>query len=70
MMNHFDPRKNYHLTRCRFFRAAAGLTGGVIGSKLVFPTWARASGHADPKPIPGGTTLVFEQYFRRDRSRT
>jgi hypothetical protein len=48
------------LSRRRFFRIAAGLTGGVIGSGLLFPKWAWGQQHpADPKPIPGGITIVI-----------
>src|SRR5262249_17381371 len=48
-----------------FLRTVGGLSGGVIGAELMFPQWAPAAGHADPKPLPGGTTAVFgtEQFF-------
>jgi hypothetical protein len=65
MMNHLHLPEERGLSRRRFLRTAAGLTGGVIGSGLLFPKWAWAQHHADPKPIPGGITIVIgnEQFF-------
>src|SRR5438445_4686839 len=65
MMNHLHLLEERALSRRRFLRTAAGLTGGVLGSGLLFPKWAWADRPADPKPIPGGITLVFgdEKFF-------
>jgi hypothetical protein len=41
------------LSRRGFLRAAAGMTGVVLGSGLILPSRAWAAG-ADPRPIPGG----------------
>lgn len=64
-MNYLHTVGEHGLSRRRFLRTAAGLTAGAIGSGLVLPTWAWADQHADPKPIPGGTTLTFgdQQFF-------
>jgi hypothetical protein len=65
IMNFLHLREEHGLSRRRFLRTAAGLTGGVIASRLLFPTWAWAQRLADPKPIPGGTTVVIgnESFF-------
>ena len=47
------PVRGRRLSRRRFLRTAAGATGLVLGSGLVWPARAWAAG-ADPKPIPGG----------------
>ena len=64
-MNHLHLPEERGLSRRRFLRTAVSLTGGVIGSGLLFPKWAWAQQRADPKPLPGGTTVVFgnEQFF-------
>ena len=48
-----SPLRTRTLSRRRFLRTAAGLTGVVLGSGLVLPARAWAAG-ADPRPIPGG----------------
>jgi hypothetical protein len=65
MTSHLHLPEERRLSRRRFLRTAAGLTSGLVGSGLLFPRWAWAQHHADPKPIPGGVTLVFgnEQFF-------
>src|SRR5207244_1499998 len=53
MMNLYLPNVR-SLSRRRFLRTVAGLTGGVLGSGFLFPKCAWADRPADPKPIPGG----------------
>src|SRR5439155_13939671 len=59
MMNHLHLTKPPVLSRRRFLRTAACLTGGVLGSSLLFPREAWGQHPADPKPIPGGVTIAI-----------
>jgi len=64
-MNDLHLPQERGLSRRRFFRTAAGLTSGVLGSALLFPKSAWGQHPADPKPVPGGTTITIgsEQFF-------
>ena len=58
-MNYLHLPEERGLSRRRFLRAAACLTGGALGSGLLFPRWAWGQHPADPKPIPGGVTITI-----------
>ena len=52
-------------SRRQFLRTTAGVAGGALGAGLLFPTRAWARHHADPRPIPGGITVIIgdEEFF-------
>jgi hypothetical protein len=66
------PHAERAVCRRKFLSVAAGTVGGALGAGLLWPTRARADDDDDdddetvmPRPIPGGTLLVFgnEQFF-------
>ncbi len=58
-------RQEHALSRRRFLRTAAGLTGGILGAGLWCPPRAWARHPVPPQPLPGGiiANVGGEQFF-------